>query len=127
MACISAGGTDGALMRRTPADARGNRKRVRRNAAFKRLLSQTRRRSSARRCSPGKFEDMITRCAPVAFYSFERAVHTERKNASSPRSASAKSGVSVQDESLGPAIEISRASESFWMLHPALHPFAVLV
>jgi oligoendopeptidase F len=48
---------------------------------FKKLLAATTTRKSARRMLAGKVEDMInTVVRQIAFYTFERAVHTERKN-----------------------------------------------
>ena len=54
----------------------------------------------------------------IAFYSFERAVHTERKNGELTAQRIGELWLSVQGESLGPAIEIKPGYESFWMYIP---------
>ena len=53
-----------------------------------------------------KVEDMInTVVRQIAFYTFERAVHTERKNGELTAQRIGEIWLSVQGESLGPAIE----------------------
>ncbi|WP_206542754.1 M3 family metallopeptidase [Sphingomonas endophytica] len=67
----------------------------------------------------GKVEDMInTVVRQIAFYSFERAVHTERKNGELTAERIGQLWLSVQGESLGPAIEIKPGYETFWMYMP---------
>ena len=54
----------------------------------------------------------------IAFYSFERAVHTERKNGELTAERIGQIWLSVQGESLGPAIDIRPGYENFWMYIP---------
>ena len=54
----------------------------------------------------------------IAFYTFERAVHTERKNGELTATRLGEIWLSVQGESLGPAIEIKAGYEIFWMYIP---------
>jgi len=54
----------------------------------------------------------------IAFYSFERAVHTERRNGELTAERLGEIWMSVQSESLGPAIELKAGYETFWMYIP---------
>src|SRR3569623_2161518 len=54
----------------------------------------------------------------IAFYSFERAVHTERRNGELTADRLGEIWQSVQGESLGPAIEIKPGYETVWMYIP---------
>jgi oligoendopeptidase F len=56
--------------------------------------------------------------AKNAFYSFERAVHTERKSGELTATRLGEIWLSVQGESLGPAIEIKAGYENYWMYIP---------
>jgi oligoendopeptidase F len=86
---------------------------------FKRLLSQTRSSKQRQALLAGKVEDMInTVVRQIAFYSFERAVHTERKSGELTAERIGQIWLSVQGESLGPAIEIKPGYENFWMYIP---------
>jgi oligoendopeptidase F len=86
---------------------------------FKRLLAQTRNPKQRQALLAGKVEDMInTVVRQIAFYSFERAIHTERKNGELTAERLGQLWLSVQGESLGPAIEIKPGYETFWMYIP---------
>ncbi|MBI5264377.1 MAG: M3 family oligoendopeptidase [Bradyrhizobium sp.] len=86
---------------------------------FKRLLSQTGNVRQRQALLAGKVEDMInTVVRQIAFYSFERALHTERKNGELTAERIGQIWLSVQGESLGPAIEIKPGYENFWMYIP---------
>src|SRR5436305_874741 len=86
---------------------------------FKRLLGATTDRKARRAMLAGKVEDMInTVVRQIAFYSFERAVHTERKNGELTAERIGQLWLSVQGESLGPAIDIRPGYENFWMYIP---------
>src|ERR1700730_17433155 len=74
---------------------------------FKRLLGQTTSAKQRQALLAGKVEDMInTVVRQIAFYSFERAIHTERKNGELTAERIGEIWLSVQSESLGPAIDI---------------------
>jgi oligoendopeptidase F len=66
-----------------------------------------------------KVEDMInTVVRQIAFYTFERKVHTERKNGELTAEQLCALWLDVQGESLGPAIEIKPGYETFWAYIP---------
>src|SRR5437763_3959902 len=86
---------------------------------FKRLLNETSNAKQRQALLAGKVEDMInTVVRQIAFYSFERAVHTERKNGELTAERIGQLWLSVQGESLGPAIDIRPGYENFWMYIP---------
>src|SRR5437868_1572966 len=86
---------------------------------FKRLLNETSNAKQRQALLAGKVEDMInTVVRQIAFYSFERAVHTERKNGELTAERIGQLWLSVQGESLGPAIDIGPGYENFWMYIP---------
>jgi oligoendopeptidase F len=63
----------------------------------------------------GKVEDMInTVVRQIAFYTFERAVHCERRNGELTADRLCEIWLDVQRESLGPAIDIKPGYETFW-------------
>jgi oligoendopeptidase F len=66
-----------------------------------------------------KVEDMInTVVRQIAFYTFERKVHTERRNGELTAEKLCELWLEVQGESLGPAIEIKPGYETFWAYIP---------
>src|SRR4051812_19111875 len=86
---------------------------------FRRLLAQTRSSKQRQALLAGKVEDMInTVVRQIAFYSFERAVHTERRNGELTAQRIGEIWLGVQGESLGPAIELRPGYENFWMYIP---------
>src|SRR3954466_15278584 len=90
---------------------------------FKRLLSQTKSAKQRQALLAGKVEDMInTVVRQIAFYSFERAVHTERRNGELTAQRIGEIWLGVQGESLGPAIDLRPGYENFWMYIPHFIP-----
>src|SRR4029079_2858739 len=74
-------GPSGALMAPTPLTLAETASVFGEMLTFKKLLSQTKNARQRQALLAGKVEDMInTVVRQIAFYSFERAVHTERKN-----------------------------------------------
>jgi len=66
-----------------------------------------------------KVEDMInTVVRQIAFYSFERKVHTERRNGEVTVERLGEIWMEIQDESLGPAITCGEGYENFWVYIP---------
>jgi oligoendopeptidase F len=66
-----------------------------------------------------KVEDMInTVVRQVAFYSFERKLHTERRNGELTAERLCALWMEVQHASLGPAIEFKPGYETFWAYIP---------
>jgi oligoendopeptidase F len=110
---------NGALMAPTPLTLAETASVFGEMLTFKRLLSQTKNAKQRQALLAGKVEDMInTVVRQVAFYSFERAVHTERKNGELTAERIGQIWLSVQGESLGPAIDIRPGYENFWMYIP---------
>src|SRR5690348_6210521 len=110
---------NGALMAPTPLTLAETASVFGEMLTFKRLLSQTRNARQRQALLAGKVEDMInTVVRQIAFYTFERAVHTERKNGELTAQRIGEIWLSVQGESLGPAIEIKAGYENFWMYIP---------
>jgi oligoendopeptidase F len=86
---------------------------------FKKLLAQTTDRKQRKAMLAAKVEDMInTVVRQTAFYSFERKVHTERRSGELTADKICELWMSVQNESLGPAIELKPGYETFWAYIP---------
>src|SRR5215468_5787773 len=110
---------NGALMAPTPLTLAETASVFGEMLTFKRLLSQTGNAKQRQALLAGKVEDMInTVVRQIAFYTFERAVHTERKNGELTAQRIGEIWLSVQGESLGPTIEIRPGYENFWMYIP---------
>ena len=86
---------------------------------FKKLLAQTTDKKQRKAMLAAKVEDMInTVVRQIAFYSFERKVHLERRNGELTSDKICELWMSVQSESLGPAIELKAGYETFWSYIP---------
>ena len=110
---------NGALMAPTPLTLAGDRQRVRRDADFQETSGRTRDDKERKAMLAAKVEDMInTVVRQIAFYTFERAVHTERKSGELTAERIGELWLSVQGESLGPAIELKPGYETFWAYIP---------
>jgi oligoendopeptidase F len=110
---------NGALMAPTPLTLAETASVFGEMLTFKRLLSQTKNRKQRQALLAGKVEDMInTVVRQIAFYSFERAIHTERRNGELTAQRIGEIWLGVQSESLGPAIDIRPGYENFWMYIP---------
>ena len=67
----------------------------------------------------GKVEDMLnTVVRQIAFYTFERAVHEERRKGELTAERIGQIWREVQGESLGPAVELKPGYEVFWAYIP---------
>jgi len=110
---------NGALMAPTPLTLAETASVFGEMLTFRRLLGETRSVKQRQALLAGKVEDMInTVVRQIAFYTFERAVHTERKNGELTAERIGEIWLSVQGESLGPAIDIRPGYENFWMYIP---------
>src|ERR1700744_1315063 len=110
---------NGALMAPTPLTLAETASVFGEMLTFRRLLSETRSAKQRQALLAGKVEDMInTVVRQIAFYTFERAVHTERKNGELTAERIGEIWLSVQGESLGAAIDIRPGYENFWMYIP---------
>ncbi|MCL2716271.1 MAG: M3 family oligoendopeptidase [Alphaproteobacteria bacterium] len=112
-------GRNGALMAPTPLTLAETASVFGEMLTFRRLLASTTAARHRKALLAGKVEDMInTVVRQIAFYSFERAVHSERKQGELTAARLGEIWLSVQHESLGPAIAIKPGYENFWMYIP---------
>jgi oligoendopeptidase F len=86
---------------------------------FKALLKETSEPKERKALLAGKVEDMLnTVVRQIAFYSFERKVHEERRLGELTTDGLNALWMEVQGESLGPAIELKPGYEVFWTYIP---------
>jgi oligoendopeptidase F len=110
---------NGALMAPTPLTLAETASVFGEMLTFKKLLAGTRDRKERKAMLAAKVEDMInTVVRQIAFYTFERAVHTERKSGELTAERIGELWLDVQRESLGPAIELKPGYETFWVYIP---------
>jgi oligoendopeptidase F len=110
---------NGALMAPTPLTLAETASVFGEMLTFKKLLVQTGDKKQRKIMLAAKVEDMInTVVRQIAFYSFERKVHTERRNGELTAEKICELWMSVQGESLGPAIELKDGYEVFWTYIP---------
>jgi oligoendopeptidase F len=110
---------NGALMAPTPLTLAETASVFGEMLTFRRLLAETKSARQRQALLAGKVEDMInTVVRQIAFYTFERAVHTERKSGELTAKRLGEIWLGVQGESLGPAIDIRPGYENFWMYIP---------
>ena len=82
---------------------------------FRALLAQTTDKKERKALLAGKVEDMLnTVVRQIAFYKFERKIHEARKDGELTADQINTLWMSVQAESLGPAIEFKPGYEVFW-------------
>jgi oligoendopeptidase F len=106
---------NGALMAPTPLTLAETASVFGEMLTFRRLLASTAEPKRRKAMLAGKVEDMInTVVRQVAFYTFERAVHSERRNGELTADRLCEIWLGVQRESLGPAIDIRPGYETFW-------------
>ncbi|WP_165644487.1 M3 family oligoendopeptidase, partial [Oharaeibacter diazotrophicus] len=112
-------GRQGALMAPTPLTLAETASVFGEMLTFKALLKAARTPAERRTLLAGKVEDMInTVVRQIAFYTFERKVHTARREGELTAEQLGEIWLSVQGESLGPAIEIGPGYETFWTYIP---------
>jgi oligoendopeptidase F len=115
---VLAGG-QGTLMASTPLTLAETASVFGEMLTFRSLLDQTSDRRERKAMLAQKVEDMInTVVRQIAFYEFERKVHTERKNGELTSDQLGKFWLEVQAESLGPAIRLREGYETFWTYIP---------
>jgi oligoendopeptidase F len=86
---------------------------------FKALLNDTTDKRERKALMAGKVEDMInTVVRQIAFYSFERRVHEERRSGELTSDRLGVIWMEVQSESLGPAVDLKAGYENFWAYIP---------
>ena len=115
---VLAGG-QGALMAATPLTLAETASVFGEMLTFRSLLDGTTDRRQRKAMLAQKVEDMInTVVRQIAFYEFERRVHTERRNGELTADQLGKFWLEVQAESLGPAIRLREGYETFWTYIP---------
>jgi oligoendopeptidase F len=86
---------------------------------FRALLERAPSKRERKALLASKVEDMInTVVRQIAFYSFERKVHTERREGELTAERLGEIWLEVQSESLGPAIDPKTGYENFWVYIP---------
>ena len=112
-------GDQGALMCSTPLTLAETASVFGEMLTFRALLAKTRDRAERKAMLAQKVEDMInTVVRQIAFYEFERRLHTARKEGELTSDQIGELWLSVQAESLGPAIRISEGYETWWSYIP---------
>jgi oligoendopeptidase F len=110
---------NGALMAPTPLTLAETASVFGEMLTFQQLLQTTTNAVERKAMLAAKVEDMInTVVRQIAFYSFERKLHLERKNGELTAEKLGELWMSVQHESLGPAIELKPGYETFWSYIP---------
>jgi oligoendopeptidase F len=106
---------NGALMAPTPLTLAETASVFGEMLTFRRLLAETKDVKRRREMLASKVEDMLnTVVRQIAFYTFERMVHTERREGELTADRISDIWMQVQGESLGPAIELKPGYETFW-------------
>jgi oligoendopeptidase F len=106
---------NGALMAPTPLTLAETASVFGEMLTFRRLLAGTTDNKQRKAMLASKVEDMLnTVVRQVAFYTFERRIHTERRNGELTAERLNELWIEVQSESLGPAIHLGPGYEVFW-------------
>src|SRR3989440_1584582 len=109
---------NGALMAPTPLTLAETASVFGEMLTFKKLLANAEAKQRKAMLA-AKVEDMInTVVRQIAFYTFERKVHTARKSGELTAEQLCELWLEVQAESLGPAIEFKPGYETFWVYIP---------
>jgi oligoendopeptidase F len=112
-------GAQGPLMCQTPLTLAETASVFGEMLTFRTLLDRTVDKRERKAMLAQKVEDMInTVVRQIAFYEFERKVHTARKEGELTAEKIGELWLSVQSESLGPAIRISEGYETWWAYIP---------
>lgn len=109
----------GALMASTPLTLAETASVFGEMLTFQSLLAKAATKRERKAMLAQKTEDMInTVVRQIAFYEFERKVHTERKSGELTSEQIGEIWMEVQRSSLGPAIRLNPGYESFWTYIP---------
>ncbi len=112
-------GKQGALMAPTPLTLAETASVFGEMLTFRKLLDQAPSARERKALLAAKVEDMLnTVVRQIAFYCFERQVHTERREGELTSERLGEIWMDVQRESLGPAIELKPEYETFWSYIP---------
>jgi len=106
---------NGALMAPTPLTLAETASVFGEMLTFRALLASASDPAERKTMLAAKVEDMLnTVVRQIAFYKFERLLHTERRNGELTAEQISALWMSVQSESLGPAIDLGPGYETFW-------------
>jgi oligoendopeptidase F len=106
---------NGALMAPTPLTLAETASVFGEMLTFRSMLAQITDAAERKSMLAAKVEDMLnTVVRQIAFYKFERLVHLERRNGEMTAERISQLWMSVQAESLGPAIELKQGYETYW-------------
>ena len=112
-------GPNGALMAPTPLTLAETASVFGEMLTFRALLLNTTNGAQRRAMLAAKVEDMLnTVVRQIAFYSFERKLHLERRNGELTADQICALWINEQEESLGPAIELGADYETYWAYIP---------
>ncbi|WP_293812586.1 M3 family oligoendopeptidase [uncultured Bosea sp.] len=110
---------NGALMAPTPLTLAETASVFGEMLTFRKLLDSTTNKKQRKAMLAAKVEDMInTVVRQIAFYTFERKIHEARREGELTPEALCEIWMSVQAESLGPAIRLSSGYEPYWCYIP---------
>jgi oligoendopeptidase F len=109
----------GALMSSTPLTLAETASVFGEMLTFRSLLNDTKDQGERKAMLAQKVEDMInTVVRQIAFYQFERKLHTERKNGELTSDQIGQLWMDVQRMSLGPSVNLAEGYETFWTYIP---------
>jgi oligoendopeptidase F len=109
----------GALMAPTPLTLAETASVFGEMLTFRALLDETTDSRERKAMLSAKVEDMInTVVRQIAFYSFERRLHLERREGELTSDQIGEMWMAVQAESLGPAIKLHSGYETYWCYIP---------
>ena len=112
-------GRQGALMAPTPLTLAETASVFGEMLTFRKLLEQAPSARERKALLAAKVEDMLnTVVRQIAFYSFERRVHIERREGELTSERLGEIWMDVQRESLGPAIALKPEYATFWSYIP---------
>ena len=106
---------NGALMAPTPLTLAETASVFGEMLTFRALIASATDPAERRSMLASKVEDMLnTVVRQIAFYKFERLIHTERRKGELTAEQISAHWMNVQSESLGPAIDLGQGYETFW-------------
>jgi oligoendopeptidase F len=112
-------GPQGTLMSHTPLTLAETASVFGEMLTFKKLLAEITDKKQRKSMLASKVEDMInTVVRQIAFYTFERKLHIERRKGELTADRICEIWMEVQRESLGPAIELKPGYEVYWSYIP---------
>ena len=112
-------GKQGALMAPTPLTLAETASVFGEMLTFRSLLAKTKDVEARRAMLAGKVEDMLnTVVRQIAFYLFERKLHTARKEGELTSEQICGLWMDVQADSLGPSVRLGEGYETYWSYIP---------